>query len=93
VVQARFGEIVEAVNASALEDNRKLVGSHQRILAEGSSKRDAGKLLGRTDTNKVVHAPFPKDRTANDLAGRFLDVEIESASTWFLDGVVRASQR
>ncbi len=86
LTQVRFDRLVEAVHASALDNNRPLVGSVQAVLVEGASKRDERVLTGRTPTNKVVHVPVPEDHTAEEYAGRILPVHIDEAQTWFLVG-------
>jgi len=86
VSQERFDRLVEAVHAGVLEKNLPLVGTRQRVLFEGTSKRDESMLAGRTDGNKVVHAPVPRGSSASDYAGAFADVDIEEAQTWFLAG-------
>jgi len=88
IVQERFDRLVEMVQRSALEKNRAFVGSVQPVLIEGASKRDATVLTGRTPHNKVAHVPVPEGHTAEEFAGRFLDIEIEEAQTWFLAGTV-----
>jgi len=80
-VQPRFDRLVAEIQASALSKNAPLVGTVQRVLFEGTSKRDPGVLTGRTEGNKVVHV-----RHHEDLAGTFADVTIEDAQTWFLLG-------
>ncbi len=86
VAQARFDRLVAAVQASALAKNREYVGRTERILVEGPSKRDPRVLVGRTGSNKVVHAPVPEGTSAGNLAGVLLDVAVEEAQTWFLLG-------
>jgi len=86
VSQERFDRLVEAVHAGVLEKNLPLVGTRQRILFEGTSKRDERMLAGRTDGNKVVHAPVPDGSVAGDYTGAFAEVDIEEAQTWFLAG-------
>ena len=86
VAQTRFDALVEAVHESAFSNNLTLVGTVQPVLVEGSSKRDAAMLSGRTPTNKVVHAPVPQGRTADDYAGHIVAVTIDEAQTWFLAG-------
>ncbi len=88
VAQARFDRLVAVVQRSALENNLPLVGTVQQVLVEGGSKRDASVLSGRTPTGKVVHAPLELGQSAETLAGTFVDVEIDSAQTWFLSGRV-----
>jgi tRNA-2-methylthio-N6-dimethylallyladenosine synthase len=85
VVQPRFDRLVGLVQSSALAKNLPLVGTTQRVLFEGTSKRDADVLTGRTGGNKVVHV-----RSATRLAGRFANVAINDAQTWFLLGTLVA---
>ena len=93
VAQERFDRLVEAINASALRENERYVGGRQSVLVEGPSKRDPSLLLGRTSSNKVVHAPYPPETTPAELEGRFVDVEIVAAHTWFLEGRLGAYER
>ncbi len=86
VVQLRFDRLVARVQASALSTNRALVGTVQPVLFEGVSKRDEAVLTGRTPTNRVVHVPLPADARAEQIAGKILDVRIDEAQTWFLNG-------
>ncbi len=86
VVQERFDRLVARVQASALEKNRALVGTAQRVLFTGVSKRDASVLSGRTEGNKVVHVPLPAGSSAEEWRGRFAEVRIDEAQTWFLGG-------
>ena len=59
IVQPRFDRLVELVQQSAYQSNLPLVGTTQPVLIEGTSKRDVSVLMGRTPTNRVVHAPRP----------------------------------
>ncbi len=86
VAQPRFDRLVEAVQSSALEKNTALVGTVQQVLVEGASKRDPAVISGRTEGNKVVHAPAPPGVEIGTLAGCMVDVEIHEAQTWFLAG-------
>ena len=47
------------------------VGTVQRILLEGASRKDAGELMGRTECNRVVNLIAPAD-----CVGRMVDAEI-----------------
>ncbi|MBA4370511.1 MAG: tRNA (N6-isopentenyl adenosine(37)-C2)-methylthiotransferase MiaB [Coriobacteriaceae bacterium] len=91
VVHERFDRLVELVQASALEKNRAYVGTVRDVLWEGPSKRDESMLAGRTDTNKVVHAPCPAGHSPQSYAGSFCEVGIEAAQTWFLSGFLSGS--
>ncbi len=85
-VQDRFDRLVEAIRCSALEKNRALVGTVQRVLFTGVSKRDPSMLTGRTEGNKVVHVALPENHRAEEYAGQFADVVVDKARTWFLAG-------
>jgi tRNA-2-methylthio-N6-dimethylallyladenosine synthase len=90
IAQVRFDRLVSAVQSSALAKARGYLGSVQRVLVEGPSKRDANMLAGRTDSNKMVHAASPALVRPDSLAGTFVDVEITDAQTWFLFGTLRS---
>jgi len=86
--QPRFDRLVSAIQASALAKNLPLVGTVQRVLLEGPSKRDQRVLTGRTGGNKVVHVPLPEGAAAASLAGTLVDVHIDDAQTWFCMGTL-----
>jgi tRNA-2-methylthio-N6-dimethylallyladenosine synthase len=87
--QPRFDRLVAAVQGSALTKAQAYIGTVERVLVEGPSKRDPDVLAGRTNGNKMVHAACPEGVTPAALAGTFVDVEITDAQTWFLFGNVR----
>ena len=61
-----------------------MIGSTQRILVTGPSKKDPGDLQGRTENNRVVN--FKCDDAS--LIGQFTDVKITAALTNSLLGSV-----
>jgi tRNA-2-methylthio-N6-dimethylallyladenosine synthase len=63
-LQARIDELERKINDAML-------GTVQRVLVEGVSKKDAHELAGRTDNNRVVNF-----RGTAELIGRFVDVKI-----------------
>ncbi|MDD5299294.1 MAG: tRNA (N6-isopentenyl adenosine(37)-C2)-methylthiotransferase MiaB [Gallionella sp.] len=63
-LQARIDELEQQVSQTML-------GTVQRVLVEGVSKKDALELAGRTDNNRVVNFPGPAGMT-----GRFAHVKI-----------------
>jgi tRNA-2-methylthio-N6-dimethylallyladenosine synthase len=93
VSQVRFDRLVELVQASALANSLPFVGTRQPVLIEGTSKRDASMLSGRTPTNKMVHAPLPEGVSAEQFEGRIVDVDIDHAQTWFLSGQLAGTDR
>jgi tRNA-2-methylthio-N6-dimethylallyladenosine synthase len=75
-LQKRIEELAFAVSAS-------MVGSIQRVLVEGASKKNAHELAGRTDNNRIVNfAGSPR------LLGSFAEVRITSALPHSLRGEV-----
>ena len=90
--QERLDQLIEVVHGSAFANNRRLVGTVQKVLFEGVSKRDVLTLAGRTPTNKVVHVPVPEGREGREFAGLILEAEITEAQTWFLGGRLVGTQ-
>jgi tRNA-2-methylthio-N6-dimethylallyladenosine synthase len=67
ILQRRLEEL-------AHEKSRRMVGSVQRVLVTGVSRKDADEICGRTDNNRVVN--FAGDPA---LVGRFVEVRITAA--------------
>ena len=63
------------------EYSRAMVGTRQRVLVEGPSRKDPSELAGRTDNNRVVNFPGQ-----GRLAGQFVDVDITHALPHSLRG-------
>ncbi|WP_346285303.1 tRNA (N6-isopentenyl adenosine(37)-C2)-methylthiotransferase MiaB [Zoogloea sp.] len=80
---ARLSRLQKRVEENAAKISQAMVGSVQRILVEGPSKKDPNELAGRTDNNRVVNfAGNPR------LAGHFVDVTIVSALPHSLRGEI-----
>ena len=75
VKKQRLAILQQRISQNAQDISRKMVGSTQRILVDGFSKKDPGQLKGRTENNRVVN--FQCDDT--DLIGQFVDVTIAQA--------------
>jgi tRNA-2-methylthio-N6-dimethylallyladenosine synthase len=88
VVQDRFDRLVALQDTIGLERNERLVGRTEEVVVEGSSKKDAARLTGRTRTNKLVH--FPSDG-AHEGSLRF--VRVTAAHPHHLDGEVEGTGR
>jgi tRNA-2-methylthio-N6-dimethylallyladenosine synthase len=74
VKKERLARLQALVNRQAFDISRAMVGSVQRILVEGHSKRDSLQLAGRTENNRVVNFDgHPR------LIGQFADVVITEA--------------
>lgn len=80
---ARLARLQKRIEAHAATISEGMVGSVQRILVEGPSKKDPNELAGRTDNNRVVNfAGNPR------LIGHFVDVTIVSALPHSLRGEI-----
>src|SRR5690349_11445673 len=78
---ARLQRLQARLHELSVEYSRAMVGTRQRVLVEGPSRKDAAELSGRTDNNRVVNfAGHPR------LAGRFVDLEITEALPHSLRG-------
>ena len=80
ILQGRIAQQASAIAAG-------MVGSEQRILVTGVSKKDPGQLSGRTENNRVVNFSS-SDR---DLIGDFATVAIVEALPNSLRGVLAAA--
>jgi len=69
------------LEAQAAAVSAGMVGSTQRVLVEGPSKKSRAELAGRTANNRVVNFPG-----AAELAGQFADVRITAALSHTLRG-------
>ena len=83
VKKERLMRLQELVNRQAARISRAMVGTTQRILVEGRSKKDASQLAGRTENNRVVN--FDGNPR---LVGHFIEVEITEALSNSLRGRV-----
>ena len=71
VKSARLTRLQSRIDELERKVNDAMLGTVQRVLVEGVSKKDTGELAGRTDNNRVVNF-----RGAPELIGRFVDVKI-----------------
>ncbi|GAB4397058.1 MAG: tRNA (N6-isopentenyl adenosine(37)-C2)-methylthiotransferase MiaB [Rhodoferax sp.] len=78
---ARLQRVQDAINASMQAISAQRVGTVQRVLVEGVSRRDAGELMGRTECNRVVNFEGPAA-----WIGRMMDVRITETRTFTLRG-------
>ncbi len=86
VKSERFDRLLSLQNEISLKKNLRLVGGTERVLIEGISKNSESMLMGRADSNKLVHIPRTTDTEA--LIGSFADVKITKAETFALFGEI-----
>ena len=79
VKKQRLAILQQRIAQHSLDISRKMVGSTQRILVTGFSKKDPGELQGRTENNRVVNFRANQNRTDSALIGRFIDINITTA--------------
>ena len=79
----RLQRLQEKVELQAQAISARMVGTIQRVLVEGSSRKDPGELSGRTDNNRVVNFPGPSEMT-----GKFADLKITAALSHTLRGEI-----
>jgi tRNA-2-methylthio-N6-dimethylallyladenosine synthase len=78
---ARLQRLQARIEGQAQTLSRAMVGTRQRVLVEGSARKDASELSGRTANNRVVNFPGPRE-----LVGRFAEVTIAAALSHSLRG-------
>lgn len=80
---ARLSRLQKRIEEQAAVISASMVGSVQRILVEGPSRKDPKELAGRTDNNRIVN--FPGNPR---LINNFVDVTIVSALPHSLRGEI-----
>ena len=73
----------ERINQQATAWSRRMLGTVQRILVEGTSRKSIMELSGRTENNRVVNF-----EGSPEMIGKFVDVEITDVWTNSLRGKV-----
>jgi len=83
VKSARLTRLQKRIDEQAQVISQAMVGSVQRVLVEGTSKKDVLELAGRTDNNRIVN--FVGNLR---LINTFVDVRITSALPHSLRGEI-----
>ena len=78
---ARLQRLQAAIAANTKGYSDRMVGSIQRILVEGPSKKDPAQLQGRTENNRVVNF-----EGAAELTGTMIDLRITESYAYSLRG-------
>ncbi|WP_049608322.1 tRNA (N6-isopentenyl adenosine(37)-C2)-methylthiotransferase MiaB [Yersinia mollaretii] len=79
----RLHILQQRITQQATEISRRMIGSVQRILVEGPSRKNAMELAGRTENNRVVNF-----EGIPSMIGQFVDVEIIDVYASSLRGVL-----
>lgn len=75
VKKKRLAILQQRISQQTMDISRKMVGTQQRILVTGVSKKNPGELQGRTENNRVVNFAC----LDHSLIGDFADVSITDA--------------
>ncbi|MCO5397298.1 tRNA (N6-isopentenyl adenosine(37)-C2)-methylthiotransferase MiaB [Ralstonia soli] len=88
----RLKHLQATIEENVARISQGMVGSVQRILVEGPSRKDPTELHGRTENNRVVNFALPDLPQArrDQLIGQMLDVRIVHAFPHSLRGEVVA---
>ena len=81
----RLQRVQAAIDANARRISDAMLGTRQRILVEGRSRKNPNEMMGRTDNNRVVNF------AGSVTVGAFLDATITLANSHSLRGVVDAA--
>jgi tRNA-2-methylthio-N6-dimethylallyladenosine synthase len=88
VKQQRLQRLQTRIAAGAQVLSAAMVGTRQRVLIDGVSRRDTSELAARTDNNRVVNFPGPHDRI-----GTFAEVLITEMQAHTLRGELVSTER
>ena len=83
----RLQRLQQRIDALAQDVSQSMVGSVQRVLVEGLSKKDERELAGRTDNNRIVNFEGQPR-----LLNTFVDVRITAALPHSLRGEIVTRQ-
>ena len=92
-IQDRFDRLVHVIEDTAHAFNQQDLGQVVPVLVEGVSKKDSHRLQGKSPKNQTVHAPVPEGIDPGSLVGKIVDVEVQTARTWYLAGEMRGEPR
>jgi len=81
VKKERIMRLIELQNSISLRQNQEEVGRVLEVLVEGPSKTDPHMLTGKAKSNRTVVFPG-----SPELKGRLVQVKINTAKTWNLEG-------
>lgn len=79
----RLQRLQAQINKQAKAISEKMVGTIQKVLVEGKSRRDSEELSGRTENNRIVNFAG-SDR----LIGQMVDIQITEVYTNSLRGAI-----
>jgi len=85
VKKQRLARLQQDISSRAEKYSGAMIGSVQRVLVEGPSRKSAEQMSGRTENNRVTNF-----NGSADLVGSFVDVKITAAFPNSLQGEIIA---
>jgi tRNA-2-methylthio-N6-dimethylallyladenosine synthase len=87
VKKERLKQLQTCIANHAMQYSEAMIGTTQRVLVTGPSKKDAAQWASRTECNRVVNFEGPAD-----LLGQFVNIHITEAHPNSLRGYILESQ-
>jgi tRNA-2-methylthio-N6-dimethylallyladenosine synthase len=84
---ARLQRLQTLLNENVARYSSSMIGTTQRILVEGPSRKDGAELMGRTENNRVVNFKGPAR-----LIGQMVDIVVTEALPHSLRGDVQVRE-
>ena len=81
----RLAKLQQKIDALAQNYSQQMVGTIQKVLVEGVSKKNANELAGRTENNRIVNFAI-NSAHAKRLINQFVEVKITAALPHSLKG-------
>ena len=85
IKKQRLYILQQRINQHAIEISHGMIGTQQKVLVQGVSKKDNMQLQGRTENNRVVNFTLT---SSENLIGRLVDILITEAMPNSLRGVL-----
>jgi len=86
---ARLQRLQAQIDANTRKLSAAMVGTVQRVLVEGPSKRDNGELQGRAENNRVIY--FAPGLAGSALVGQLVDLRVTESLDYSLRGELVAN--
>ncbi len=91
IKKQRLSLLQERINKNTLSYSQAMLGNIEKVLVEGSAKKDANEYSGKTENNRTVN--FKSDASnSKHLIGQLLDIKITQAFPNSLRGTIVAKQ-
>ena len=82
VKKQRLSQLQARINEFAQQYSQEMVGTTQKVLVDGLSKKDPNEMSGRTENNRVVNF----DPKGQNLIGKIIPIKITAAYSNSLRG-------